>query len=101
MRKTFIINRQAFFSLVGLFVFSMVGLSATPAAAEGRLYVPDEASAHCTVWDNLRLTWPQTVLGRETAKCRRGLFPLPRLPVIAACDVNISIPKQARACVFT
>jgi len=75
MRKTFIINRQAFFSLVGLFVFSMVGLSATPAAAEGRLYVPDEASAHCTLWDNLRLTWPQTVLGRETAKCRRRAVP--------------------------
>ena len=75
MLKPSIINRQAFFSLLSLFVFSMAGLSATPAAAEGRLYVPDEGSAHCTLWDNLRLKWPQTIMGRETAKCRRRAVP--------------------------
>ena len=75
MRKTSIINRQALFSLLSLFMLSMAGLSATPAAAEGRLYVPDEGSAHCTLWDNLRLKWPQTIMGRETAKCRRRAVP--------------------------
>ena len=75
MLKPSIINRQAFFSLLSLFVFSMAGLSATPAAAEGRLYVPDEGSAHCTLWDNLCLKWPQTIMGRETAKCRRRAVP--------------------------
>ena len=75
MRKTSIINRQALFGLLSLFMFFMAGLSATPAVAEGRLYVPDEGSAHCTLWDNLRLKWPQTIMGREPAKCRRRAVP--------------------------
>ena len=54
---------------------SIIGLSNGPVAAEGRLYVPDEGSAHCTLWDNLRLKWPQTIMGRETAKCRRRAVP--------------------------
>ena len=30
-----------------------------------------ESSAHCTLWSTDRLRWPQTILGREKAECRR------------------------------
>jgi hypothetical protein len=75
LHKTFTINRLASVCLLSLLVFSTIGLSNGPVAAEGRLYVPDEGSAHCTLWDNLRLKWPQTIMGRETAKCRRRAVP--------------------------
>ena len=75
MPKIITINRLASISLVSLLVVSIIGLSNGPVAAEGRLYVPDEGSAHCTLWDNLRLKWPQTIMGRETAKCRRRAVP--------------------------
>jgi hypothetical protein len=75
VRKSFITNRLASISLLSLFIFSLLSLSAGHVAAEGRLYVPDEGSAHCTLWDNLRLKWPQTIMGRETAKCRRRAVP--------------------------
>ena len=75
MYKSVITTRLASISLLGLLAFSIAGLSANPVAAEGRIYVPDESSAHCTLWDNLRLKWPQTIMGRETAKCRRKATP--------------------------
>ena len=75
MHKIITINRLASISLLSLLVVSIIGLSNGPVAAEGRLYVPDEGSAHCTLWDNLRLKWPQTIMGRETAKCRRRAVP--------------------------
>lgn len=75
MRKSVITTRLASICLLSLLVFSIAGLLANPAAAEGRIYVPDENSAHCTLWDNLRLKWPQTIMGRETAKCRRKATP--------------------------
>ena len=75
MRKSLLITRLASISLLSLLMFFTVGLSAGPAVAEGRIYVPDEGSAHCTLWDNLRLKWPQTIMGRETAKCRRRAVP--------------------------
>ena len=75
MHEIITINRLASISLLSLLVVSIIGLSNGPVAAEGRLYVPDEGSAHCTLWDNLRLKWPQTIMGRETAKCRRRAVP--------------------------
>ena len=75
MHKIITINSLASISLLSLLVVSIIGLSNGPVTAEGRLYVPDEGSAHCTLWDNLRLKWPQTIMGRETAKCRRRAVP--------------------------
>ena len=41
------------------------------ALAGGRTYQGSESKAHCTLWSSDRLRWPQTILGREKAECRR------------------------------
>ena len=71
-----------------------------PAFSEGRIYEGSEEKAHCSLWDNLRLKWPQTILGREKAKCRRKAQPPTQVKIYVACAANILTPKQARACVF-
>ena len=63
------------FLFSGLALFSLSVVTSTATLAEGRIYVPDENGTHCTLWDNLRLRWPQTIMGRETAKCRRRAVP--------------------------
>ena len=75
MCRSAIITSLAYISFLSFLVFFITGFSAIPAVAEGRIYVPSEDSAHCTLWDNLRLKWPQTIMGRETAKCRRRAVP--------------------------
>ena len=45
--------------------------SAQMAFAGGRTYQGSDSSAHCTLWSSDRLRWPQTILGREKAECRR------------------------------
>ena len=47
------------------------GHGAPPALAGGKTYQGKEESAHCTLWSTNRLRWPQTILGREKAECRR------------------------------
>ena len=47
------------------------GFGVQPAFAGGKTYQGSESSAHCTLWSNERLKWPQTILGREKAECRR------------------------------
>ena len=42
-----------------------------PTLAGGKTYQGSESSAHCTLWSKDRLRWPQTILGREKAECRR------------------------------
>ena len=39
--------------------------------AAGKTYSGSDDSAHCTLWSTDRLRWPQTILGREQAGCRR------------------------------
>jgi hypothetical protein len=56
-------------SLVSIVVLSFH--AAQPVFAGGKTYQGSESSAHCTLWSNLRLKWPQTILGREKAECRR------------------------------
>ena len=56
-------------SLAVLVLLSGYGLQ--PAFAGGKTYQGSESSAHCTLWSNERLKWPQTILGREKAECRR------------------------------
>ena len=43
----------------------------SPAQAGGKTYEGSELSAPCVLWSNERLKWPQTILGREKAECRR------------------------------
>jgi hypothetical protein len=49
----------------------LAGFGMQPAFAGGKTYQGSESSAHCTLWSNKRLKWPQTILGREKAECRR------------------------------
>ena len=58
-----------FLSLVSTLLFSSYGMQ--PALAGGKTYQGSESSAHCTLWSKDRLRWPQTILGREKAECRR------------------------------
>jgi len=56
-------------SLVFMLLVSSYGMQ--PALAGGKTYQGSESSAHCTLWSKDRLRWPQTILGREKAECRR------------------------------
>ena len=60
---------KVFLSLVLLALLS--GHGAHPVLAGGKTYQGKEESAHCTLWSTDRLKWPQTILGREKAECRR------------------------------
>ena len=60
---------RVFLSLVFISLFSSYGMQ--PALAGGKTYQGSESSAHCTLWSKDRLRWPQTILGREKAECRR------------------------------
>ena len=60
---------RVFLSLVFILVLSTYGMQ--PALAGGKTYQGSESSAHCTLWSKDRLRWPQTILGREKAECRR------------------------------
>ena len=54
-----------------LFMLLVSGYGMQPALAGGKTYQGSESSAHCTLWSKDRLRWPQTILGREKAECRR------------------------------
>ena len=56
-------------SLVFILLVSSYGMQL--ALAGGKTYQGSESSAHCTLWSKDRLRWPQTILGREKAECRR------------------------------
>ena len=72
------IARQAIIFILGL-AGSFIVVSDNPAHSEvegrGRIYEGSEDKAHCTLWDTLRLRWPQTSMGREKIKCRRRAVP--------------------------
>lgn len=76
-------------------------LYAAPAFSEGRIYEGSEEKAHCSVWDNLRLKWPQTILGRETAKCRRKATPPTQFSNICRLRRQYIDPETgSRMCVY-
>ena len=52
-------------------LFLMQAFCMQLAFAGGRTYQGSESNAHCTLWSSDRLRWPQTILGREKAECRR------------------------------
>ena len=60
---------RVYLSLV--FTVLLVSYGMQPALAGGKTYQGNESSAHCTLWSKDRLRWPQTILGREKAECRR------------------------------
>lgn len=79
----------------------MVCLTAGPAASEGRIYEGAEEKAHCSIWDNLRLKWPQTILGREPAKCRRKATPPTQFANICRLRRQYIDPETgSRMCVY-
>ena len=49
-------------------LFSLLLCSA--AFSEVKVY-ENKKQPHCTLWDTMRLKWPQTIMGREKIKCRR------------------------------
>ena len=57
---------QSLVFIVLLFSYGMQN-----ALAGGKTYQGSESSAHCTLWSTDRLKWPQTILGRDKAECRR------------------------------
>ena len=60
---------RIFQSLVFIVLLSSHGMQ--NALAGGKTYQGSESSAHCTLWSTDRLKWPQTILGRDKAECRR------------------------------
>jgi hypothetical protein len=60
---------RVFLSLVFMLLSFSYGMQ--PVFAGGKTYQGSESSAHCTLWSKDRLRWPQTILGREKAECRR------------------------------
>ena len=60
---------RIFQSLVFIVLLSSYGMQ--NALAGGKTYQGSESSAHCTLWSTDRLKWPQTILGRDKAECRR------------------------------
>ena len=59
------------FCLPLIFAMLIVCCDMQSALAGGKTYQGSESSAHCTLWSKDRLRWPQTILGREKAECRR------------------------------
>ena len=57
--------------MIRYFLFAFFALSFfSPAFSEGKVY-KNKKEPHCTIWDTMRLKWPQTIMGREKIKCRR------------------------------
>ena len=68
--------------------------------AAGRTY---EVSAEgpCIEWSNKRLKWPQTILGREKAKCRRrGTKPSKGTTTCRLKRSYINIGTKQRMCIY-
>ena len=61
------IRHEIMKKLLLIFIFFM---SSNIGFAEGRMY-ENKKEPHCTLWDTMRLKWPQTIMGREKIKCRR------------------------------
>ena len=59
--------------IVTLFLISFLDIFNETALAEGRMY-EGTAEGPCIEWSNKRLKWPQTILGREKAKCREEVL---------------------------
>ena len=86
---------------IGMAVIVAAIVMIGPAFSEGRIYEGSEEKAHCSLWDNLRLKWPQTILGREKAKCRRKAKPPTQVKNICRLRRQYIDPETgSRMCVY-
>ena len=87
--------------LISKVVLVAVLLMTGSALSEGRIYEGSEEKAHCSLWDNLRLKWPQTIMGREKAKCRRKATPPTQFSNICRLRRQYIDPETgSRMCVY-
>ena len=87
--------------LISLGILVAALLMTGPALSEGRIYEGSEEKAHCSLWDNLRLKWPQTIMGREKAKCRRKATPPTQFSNICRLRRQYIDPETgSRMCVY-
>ena len=86
---------------IGIGAILAILLMSWPASSEGRIYEGSEEKAHCSLWDNLRLKWPQTILGREKAKCRRKAKPPTQFANVCRLRRQYIDPETgSRMCVY-
>ena len=98
--KTYQLFYTALITL-GMAIILAVLLMSGPALSEGRIYEGSEEKAHCSLWDNLRLKWPQTILGREKAKCRRKAKPPTQFANVCRLRRQYIDPETgSRMCVY-
>ncbi|MFL2823552.1 MAG: hypothetical protein ACJZ8A_05360 [Paracoccaceae bacterium] len=65
------------------------------------VYYDGTAQTHCTEWSNKRLKWPQTILGKFTAKCRIRAKRLSKGPVVCRLKRDyINSETGERMCVY-
>mgnify|MGYP001159956643 FL=1 len=86
--------------IVIILVIFFLDIIREPAFAEGRMY-EGTAEGPCIEWSNKRLKWPQTILGREKAKCRRrGTKPSKGTTTCRLKRSYINIGTKQRMCIY-
>ena len=92
----FFLTRIIVFTLI----ISFLDVFDNPLVAEGRMY-EGTAEGPCIEWSNKRLKWPQTILGREKAKCRRrGKKPSKGTTTCRLKRTYIDVGTKQRICIF-
>ena len=82
-------------------LFLLQAFCTQAAFAGGRTYQGKESSAHCTLWSTDRLRWPQTILGKLTAKCRIRAKRLSKGPVVCRLKRDyIDSETDERMCIY-
>lgn len=65
------------------------------------VYFDGSSQTHCTEWSNKRLKWPQTILGKFSAKCRIRATRLSKGPVVCRLKRNYIDPEtDERMCIY-
>ena len=83
-----------------LFVSFLLTIPTEAVFAAGRTY-EGSAEGPCIEWSNKRLKWPQTILGREKAKCRRrGTKPSKGTTTCRLKRTYIDVGTKQRICVY-
>ena len=83
-----------------VFLISFLDIFNETALAEGRMY-EGTAEGPCIEWSNKRLKWPQTILGKLTAKCRIRAKRLSKGPVVCRLKRDyIDSETDERMCIY-
>ena len=86
--------------IIFLFVSFLLIIPSEAVLAAGRTY-EGSAEGPCIEWSNKRLKWPQTILGREKAKCRRrGTKPSKGTTTCRLKRTYIDVGTKQRICVY-